>query len=65
VPVEVKWENHLEGTLPAVTVVRVPDERKTGVPVCMPAQDAPALSGDACGGFALPGISGVHLHWHA
>jgi len=58
-PVEVAWENRIEGTLP-VTVVRAPAYEADGVPVrCLPGRSGghpdPAAS-------ALPGFSVVHVH---
>jgi spore coat protein A len=59
VPVEVQWENHLEGTLP-VTVVRVPRYEEDGVPVqCLPGRTGGERDAAAA---ALPGYSVVHLH---
>ena len=59
VPVEVAWENRIEGTLP-VTVVRAPAYEADGVPVqCLPGRSGgdpdPAAS-------VLPGFSVVHVH---
>jgi FtsP/CotA-like multicopper oxidase with cupredoxin domain len=59
VPVEVRWVNRIEGTLP-VTVVRAPQHEVHGVPVqCLPGrtggQSDPATA-------ALRGFTVVHLH---
>ena len=59
VPVEVQWDNRLEGTLP-VTVVRAPSFEVDGVPVqCVPGRSGGAPNADAA---ALPGFSVAHLH---
>jgi spore coat protein A len=59
VPVEVMWDNRLEGTLP-VTVVRAPSFEVEGVPVqCVAGRSGGVPDADAA---ALPGFSVVHLH---
>ena len=59
VPVEVRWDNRLEGTLP-VTVVRAPRFEVDGLPVqCAPGRSGGVPDADAA---ALPGFSVVHLH---
>jgi FtsP/CotA-like multicopper oxidase with cupredoxin domain len=59
VPVEVQWENRLEGTLP-VTVVRAPSFAVDGVPVqCVPGRSGGIPDADAA---ALRGFSVVHVH---
>jgi FtsP/CotA-like multicopper oxidase with cupredoxin domain len=59
VPVEVQWDNSLEGTLP-VTVVRAPSFEADGVPVqCVPGRSGGIPDADAA---ALPGFSVVHVH---
>src|SRR2546430_223590 len=61
VPVEVQWENHLEGTLP-VTVVRVPRYEEDGVPVqCLPGRTGGERDAAAA---ALPGYSVGPLSGH-
>jgi spore coat protein A len=58
-PVEVRWENHLTGTLPVVVIV-APSHAIDGVPV----QNAPGRSGGTRNraASALPGYAVVHLH---
>jgi o-aminophenol oxidase len=59
VPVEVAWENRIEGTLP-VTVVRAPAYEADGVPVqCLPGRSGGQPDASAA---ALPGFSVVHVH---
>jgi FtsP/CotA-like multicopper oxidase with cupredoxin domain len=59
VPVEVTWENRIEGTLP-VTVVRAPAYEADGVPVqCLPGRSGGQPETSAA---ALPGYSVVHVH---
>ena len=59
VPVEVRWENDIEGTLP-VTVVRTPSHETDGVPVqCLPGRSGGQPDPSAA---ALRGFSVVHLH---
>jgi FtsP/CotA-like multicopper oxidase with cupredoxin domain len=59
VPVEVVWENRIEGTLP-VTVVRAPAYEEGGVPVqCLPGRSGGRPDTSAA---ALPGFSVVHVH---
>ena len=59
VPVEVAWENRLEGTLP-VTVVRTLAYEAEGVPVqCLPGRSGGQPDPSAA---ALPGFSVVHVH---
>ena len=54
VPVEVQWDNRLEGTLP-VTVVRAPRFEVDGLPVqCAPGRSGGVPDADA---VALPGFS--------
>src|SRR6266508_3149692 len=59
VPVEVRWENRIEGTLP-VTVVRAPSYETDGVPVqCRPGRSGGQPDPSSA---ALRGFSVVHLH---
>jgi spore coat protein A len=59
VPVEVLWENRLEGTLPVVTTV-APAYEVDGVPVqCVPGRSGGAPDPATA---ALEGFSVVHLH---
>ncbi len=59
VPVEVQWDNRLDGRLP-VTVVRAPRFEVDGVPVqCVPGRSGGVPDADAA---ALPGFSVAHLH---
>jgi FtsP/CotA-like multicopper oxidase with cupredoxin domain len=59
VPVEVTWENRIEGTLP-VTVVRAPAYVADGVPVqCLPGRSGGQPHPSAA---ALSGFSVVHVH---
>ena len=59
VPVEVRWDNRIEGTLP-VTVVRAPAYEAGGVPVqCLPGRSGGLPDPSAT---ALPGFSVVHVH---
>jgi FtsP/CotA-like multicopper oxidase with cupredoxin domain len=59
VPVEVQWDNRIEGTLP-VTVVRAPNYDADGIPVqCVPGRSGGHPDAAAA---ALPGFSVVHVH---
>ena len=59
VPVEVQWDNRLEGRLP-VTVVRAPSFEVDGLPVqCVPGRSGGVPDADAA---ALPGFAVPHLH---
>jgi FtsP/CotA-like multicopper oxidase with cupredoxin domain len=59
VPLEVRWDNRLSGTLP-VAVAVAPSHLAGGVPVqCLPGRGDARLDPTAT---ALPGFSVVHLH---
>jgi spore coat protein A len=59
VPLEVRWENGLSGTLPIVVTV-APNTSADGVPVqCMPGRSGGEVDPSAA---ALTGFSVVHLH---
>jgi FtsP/CotA-like multicopper oxidase with cupredoxin domain len=59
VPLEVRWDNRLSGTLP-VAVAVAPDHLADGVPAqCLPGRGGGRLDPAAA---ALPGYSVVHLH---
>jgi FtsP/CotA-like multicopper oxidase with cupredoxin domain len=59
VPLEVLWENRLEGTLPVIVTV-APDHAVDGIPVqCVPGRSGGEPDPSAA---ALSGFSAVHLH---